>query len=821
MVTITGKTSSVDYDGEEHTITGYDVDISNPLYKVTDFTFSGTAEAKRKDAGKTDMGLAEEQFANTNSNFKKVTFNVIDGYQEIKPIDIVVTITGNKTEVDYDGNEHTAEGYKATANSDLYDVTKDFTFSGTAKITKADAGTYPMGLAEDQFENTNTNFGTVTFNVTDGELKIKPIDVTVTITGHNSTLPYDGDEHTVAGYDAEASSDLYDVTKDFTFSGTASAARTDAGQTNMGLAEDQFSNTNPNFATVTFDVTDGYQKIEPIKVTVTITGNTSSVDFDDEEHTITGYTATADSDLYDVTKDFTFSGEATASRTNVIEGEDADGKTDMGLTSDQFVNNNKNFTDVAFVVTDGYQEIKPLDVTVTVTGHSDSVTYDGNEHSVSGYDVAINSNLYTENDFTCSGSAYASGTNAGTYQMGLAANQFTNNNQTGNFNVTFNVSDGSLTIAKATIVVKITGNADDSREYNGTEQSITGYTVEIPAGADFTEQDIVFTGEAIAAGTNVGTYPMGLAADQFSVDNSNYTVEFDVTDGSLTITPKAVTVTADDKSKYVGEDDPELTWTVEGLVGDDTESVLTVDITRAQGEEPGTYDIIPSGAEQQGNYTVEYVNGTLTIKKIPPIPPTPDDPDDDDDPTPTPAPDDDDNGNPGNPAPAVNPAPAPAPAIVPFTAPDNPQNINPDDVPLDPGEDIEEPDTPLAPAGPVTVWALLNLLCTIASVIFSLFVLIFYLGKKKDEETENEDGTTTTEQKDVKKKGLLRLIDIIPAAVAVITFILTEDMSADMVLTDKWTLLMVVILLVDVVVGIFTKKTVKDADEEEETEQGK
>ena len=45
-----------------------------------------------------------------------------------------------------------------------------------------------------------------------------------------------------------------------------------------------------------------------------------------------------------------------------------------------------------------------------------------------------------------------------------------------------------------------------------------------------------------------------------------------------------------------------------------------------------------------------------------------------------------------------------------------------------------------------------------------------------------------------------------------ITFILTEDMSADMVLTDKWTLLMVVILLVDVVVGIFTKKTVKDAE---------
>ena len=74
-------------------------------------------------------------------------------------------------------------------------------------------------------------------------------------------------------------------------------------------------------------------------------------------------------------------------------------------------------------------------------------------------------------------------------------------------------------------------------------------------------------------------------------------------------------------------------------------------------------------------------------------------------------------------------------------------------------------------------------------------------------------------KKDVKKKGLLRLIDIIPAVAAVITFILTEDMSADMVLTDKWTLLMVVILLVDIVIALFTKKSVKDSDETEENAQ--
>ena len=145
-----------------------------------------------------------------------------------------------------------------------------------------------MGLAESQFTNTNTNFGTVTFNVTDGYQTINPIDVTVTITGHNSTVDYDGEEHSVSGYDVQISNPLY-TADDFTFSGTAEAKRTDVGTTKMGLAESQFTNTNTNFGTVTFNVTDGYQTINPIDVTVTITGHNSTDDYDGTEHSVSGY----------------------------------------------------------------------------------------------------------------------------------------------------------------------------------------------------------------------------------------------------------------------------------------------------------------------------------------------------------------------------------------------------------------------------------------------------------------------------------------------------------------------------------------------------
>ena len=79
VVTITGHHTTEDYDGTSHVASGYDVEISDPLYTEADFTFSGIASVARINAGTTNMGLKDEQFANKNGNFKKVTFNVTDG----------------------------------------------------------------------------------------------------------------------------------------------------------------------------------------------------------------------------------------------------------------------------------------------------------------------------------------------------------------------------------------------------------------------------------------------------------------------------------------------------------------------------------------------------------------------------------------------------------------------------------------------------------------------------------------------------------------------------------------------------------------------
>ena len=97
VVTITGKNNTVKYDGTEKSVSGYDVTITqndgDTAYTKEDFTFSGTAEVKGTDVkdGGYSMGLKATDFENTNSQFTRVTFVVVDGKLTIKPRTVVMT----------------------------------------------------------------------------------------------------------------------------------------------------------------------------------------------------------------------------------------------------------------------------------------------------------------------------------------------------------------------------------------------------------------------------------------------------------------------------------------------------------------------------------------------------------------------------------------------------------------------------------------------------------------------------------------------------------------------------------------------------------
>ena len=113
------------------------------------------------------------------------------------------------------------------------------------------------------------NEGTLASNyeitTANGALTVEAVktEVKVEITGHTDTVTYDGQVHSVSGYDVtNISNKLYSDTA-ISFTGTAVVSRIVAGTSYMGLTAAQFSNTSANFTNVTFVVHDGWLKVDP------------------------------------------------------------------------------------------------------------------------------------------------------------------------------------------------------------------------------------------------------------------------------------------------------------------------------------------------------------------------------------------------------------------------------------------------------------------------------------------------------------------------------------------------------------------------------
>ena len=217
-------------------------------------------------------------------------------------------------------------------------------------------------------------------------------------------------------------------------------------------------------------------------------------------------------------------------------------------------------------------------VVVTITENSASETYDGTEKTVTGYAVEINSELYKESDFVFNGTAEAKGTNAGEYEMNIAASNFENTNA--NFaDVTFTVVDGKLTIEKSSETPNMPELTAETRLLNITD-------VALPEGWVWADETIALVeGENQAVANYVGD------------DAGNYTVE------SVTITITRLPCLHD--GEYTIVDAKEATCTADGYTGDHKCSICGAIFEQGS--------VIPAEGHKAGEPVVEnYVAPTCT-----------------------------------------------------------------------------------------------------------------------------------------------------------------------------------------------------------------
>jgi hypothetical protein len=95
---------------------------------------------------------------------------------------------------------------------------------------------------------------------------------------------------------------------------------------------------------------------------------------------------------------------------------------------------------------------------------------------------------------------------------------------------------------------------------------------------------------------------------------SNYAVTF--VNGQLTITPRPITVTANDLTRLFSSNDPPLTFAVTSgnLVNGNS---LSGALTRDAGDAPGAYTIRQGSLTAGSDYRLTFVNGTLVIQALP------------------------------------------------------------------------------------------------------------------------------------------------------------------------------------------------------------
>ena len=163
---------------------------------------------------------------------------------------------------------------------------------------------------------------------------------------------------------------------------------------------------------------------------------------------------------------------------------------------------------------------------------------------------------------------------------------------------------GTLTVTPRAITV--TADAV-SRAYGDANPAFT-YQV---GGSGLVNGDTLSGALATSAtiASNVGVY--GIA--QGTLGSSNYTIS-SFTGANLTVTPRAITVTADAISRPYGDANPALTYQVggSGLVNGDTLSG-TLATSATTSSNVGTYGIGQGTLAASGNYALNYTGNNLTV----------------------------------------------------------------------------------------------------------------------------------------------------------------------------------------------------------------
>ena len=679
-IKVTANSHTWEYDGQAHSDGGYTVEYDGQTYKVEagKTVTLPTGDIVKAKITKTVTNVSDS--APNNNTIDELTIVNAAGEDtkgQYKTIPLIpgtltitkrgageekVKITAADNTVEYDGQPH---GAKLNAANQI-EVGTSFTVTNLADGhsvktlaidgSETDAGVYANKLVPGNAVIVDGNGVEVTANYdityVPGTLTITQRgsgDMKVVLTAANNTVVYDGQPH---GAKLNAAGEIEAGTS-YTITNLADGHKAQSvvisgSETAVGEYENRLVPSGAKIVDaagndVTRNYVVGYENgkltiTSPDTVIVTIKGKTDTVEYDGQKHEVNGYEVVSISNTLYTEADFGFADGATAH----AEGTDA-GDYFMNLTKDSFVNKNGNFTSVTFVVEDGKLTItrRGLDEEnlVKIIAADNTVYYDGQPHGAklnAAGQIEVNVSYTTE--YLAPGHKVqsvvidGSRTKVGLYKDELVPKSAvivdkTDKDVTENYEITY--VPGTLEIRKNETEIKVTANSH-TWEYDGQAHSDGGYTVTYG-----NESYTVKAGESatLSTGDKVTAVVKGQVKDvddtkagnneivEWSVEHRDFYNNVTPANGTLTITPRKVTLKSDGGSKpYDGTPltKPEVAVTGDGFVaGEVTGITATGSVTYvSQGEVDNLITFTKNEGFKDSNYEIEEIIGKLSIEAL-------------------------------------------------------------------------------------------------------------------------------------------------------------------------------------------------------------
>ena len=493
------------YDGNTTTTVSYTADVFDGD-KVT-FGTAATFNDKTAATGKTVSFDYTKSGADANNYAFATTTGTTTANIEQRELVISSTVAAGKV---YDGNTTTTVAIAASniVSGDVVNFGTEAAFEdknvGTNKTVNftytksgADAANYKFAAAT----------GTAKANITARELVLSNFKA--------DSKVYDGTTDATGSFsDDRVSGDMLEFSYDVEFDNENAANDIDIYFSNIAISGG--ADKDNYYLDVDESEPKAKANITPVtdEVVVTVAMPTRTVVYNGQGNR---YTVSSESDVISCNSELYFrKGYFGPVDNNDFQTymQNIQQKTDvneymLGWTAEMFKNNSPNFTNVKFSVTDGKLIITPkTGVVVTVTENSGEVVYNTEEQSIEGYTASIDDELgiYSEDDFTFSGTATVAGTTVGTYPMEISAADFSNTNA--NYaDVEFVIVDGALTITQAP-------EAPNKPAATMETRYIVTQLVALPENWKWADEQ-----QALEEGDNVAT------ANYDGADKGNYEIE--------------------------------------------------------------------------------------------------------------------------------------------------------------------------------------------------------------------------------------------------------------------------------------------------------